>query len=469
MARGRESFAYLLDMGLGKTSVVLAEAVVQIGRIAGLIVVCPNSLKYNWINEAQKFKTNIAAAAWPDEADTDAGLWMQVINYEAIITPRGYAHISKLLTFPTMLVLDESIHIKNPQAKRTKALIALSKEAKYRRILSGAPVVQGPHDLWAQLRFLGALSGVNFYVFRNTYCVMGGWKGKQVVGSRNEEGLTAMINSIGFRAKKSDWLDLPDKIYTTRSVELTDAQKKHYIEMANDFMTTVVKSECSAQMVLTQMQKLQQIGSNFLIDDTGEAHTLEGTNPKLELLLEILEEITGKVIIFTYYRYSTQLLHRMVKNSLVIIGGLDREETERAIVAFNKDSTIRVLIAQIQTGKYGHNLLGGEGDDACATTIFYENSFSLDARMQAEDRNHRIGQKRAVVYIDLLATPIDQMAIDALQRKQNVAQRIVDGIRSGEASGDRGTNRNFRWNSKITPRQGVNATSDKKRGKTSPA
>lgn len=435
-ANGRAGFAYFIEMGLGKTAITLAEIVSlhEQRLIKGAVVVCPNSLKGTWLREIEKVGAPIGyACAWPNEVYTDRGdPWLQIINYEAIITPRGYKFVEKLLCkFNSMLVLDESIHIKNHRAKRTRGLMLLGKDAKFRRILSGAPIVQGPHDLWAQLRFLGTLRDVNYYVFRNMFCVMGGWQGKQVVGSKNEEKLNGLIKQAGFRARKTDWLDLPDKTYITRDVVLSAAQLKHYKEMYEHFATMVTENEAvTAQMVLTQMQKLQQIGSGFLMSDD-KVYTLGPENPRLEALKEVLDEIEGKAIVFTFYRHSTKMLHDEIEESACLMGGMPTEEVQSEVKRFNEDPACRVMIAQIQSAKYGHTLLGGKKpEDRCATTIFYENSFSLDNRMQAEDRNHRIGQDRMVVYVDLVATDVDKAAVEALQRKLDIASAIVDGIKA---------------------------------------
>lgn len=441
-AQGKEGYGYFMEMGLGKTAVVLAEflRLYQEGQVTGLIVVCPNSLKRNWIKEAEKMGADFPVKlAWPAAVDPRADdPWLQTINYEAVITKGGYAHLSLLLSnCKVMLVLDESTQIKNHQAKRTRVLIALGKFAQVRRILSGAPLTQGPHDLWSQLRFIGQIPGINYYVFRNMFCAMGGWQGKQVVGAKNEAQLNELLRGCSFRAKKGEWLDLPPKIYQSRYIEHTAAQKKHYAEMARNLVTVINQEQIDVAQVITQMTKLQQIGSGFIIDNMGVPHDLPGTNPKIEVVQEILAEAVGKTIIFTYFRRSAEILKGVLGGSAVVIeGGLAKGAIDVAVDRFNNDPLIRVLIAQVQSAKYGLTLLGGENGERCATTIFYENSFSLDARIQAEDRNHRIGQDRPVVYVDIIGSEIDEIAIRALQSKKDVASAIVDGIkvdRGGDA------------------------------------
>lgn len=442
-AAGRPAFAYLMEMGTGKTLTVLAEyiSLYRAGKVSTLIVVCPNSIKGVWAAEAEKARANIQVHVWPEmmHSETVASVHLVVINYEAVITASGSRYLGLLLEKRRcMLVLDESINIKNPQARRTKMLIALSQGAGFRRILSGAPVAQGPHDLWAQLRFLGALTATNFYAFRNHFCKMGGWKGKQVTGAQHEEELNKLVSAWAFRARKEDWLDLPAKIYTTHDYQLTTEQMKHYKALAEDLMTQIGNQTIEVQMVISAMVKMQQVCSGFILSNdpmgSQQAIPIPGPNPKLALLDEVLEEVTGKVLIFTMFRHTmAELIHHLQSDRTAWVrGGMSPEETKAQVERFARLPQVRYMVAQIQSGKYGHTFLGGPGEDRCATTIFYEHSYSLDNRIQAEDRNHRIGQDRPVVYIDFVGPKVEKMIVKALQTKQDVATAVIDGIRHGE-------------------------------------
>jgi SNF2 family DNA or RNA helicase len=174
--------------------------------------------------------------------------------------------------------------------------------------------------------------------------------------------------------------------------------------------------------------KLQQISSGFLIDDEHRVHEIPGGNPKLSEVEDILDEVTGKVLISTHFRASVASLRERLSayKPAVIEGDLTPESIRQERDRFENDSACRVNICQVQSAKYGFTFLGGPGEDRCATTIFYENSFSLDSRIQFEARNHRIGQDKAVLYIDLPASPIEKVVVQALQRKQDIASAIID-------------------------------------------
>jgi len=396
------------------------------------VVVCPNSLKGNWRDEAMKwgFKNDWNIRVWPEYGAPADEAMMFVINYEALIAKGGKVLEEILSKRSVYLVLDESSHIKNPQAKRTRWLIANAANAEYRRILTGTPITQGPHDAWAQFRFLGALTGVNFYSFRNHFCQMGGWQMKQVKGPRNVEELNEFINKNAFRARKDDWSDLPEKIYMSREVEMSGEQRAAYRDMKRDFLVMLGEVEITADLVLTQLGKLAQISSGFVMNGESQPIGLVSNeqNPKIQALNEILDETRGKTIIFTRYRWTTAQLYAVLPGAAILQGEMTAGDVEDNKRRFNEDPECRYIVAQVSAARFGHTLLGGAGDDRCSTSIFFENDFSLETRLQAEDRNHRFGQDKAVVYHDLIASPIERMVVNALLAKKKVADAVVDGI-----------------------------------------
>jgi len=446
MAAGKEGFAYFMEMGLGKTSVILAEWL-SIDGVFPLIVVCPHSLKNNWIEEAKLRGVEASMYVWPENPPIEELEYLHIINYEAFAVGGAKAceiipEIIKLHRGNVMFVLDESIQIKNNKARRTKAILEIGMKANYRRILSGAPISQGPHDLWAQLVFIGAIHiTFNFYAFRNKFCRMGGYMNRKIIGARNEEQLQNIIEPNAFYAKKSEYTDLPEKTYVTRDVEMNKDQMKHYKEMQNNFQTLVDGDiEISVDMAISQLGKLQQISSGFLyyeevnpITNAFERKSINITNmpPKLKELLSFMEQTTNKVIVTVNYNTSVDnLLEGLKEYNPALLAGkskmrtleLDLDEEKHR---FNNDSKCRIAICQISAAKYGHTLLGGPGNDRCNYTFFYENSFSLDDRVQIEDRNHRWGQDMNVTYVDVINSPVDKRVVKALQSKKDLAEAIL--------------------------------------------
>jgi len=430
MAKGRRGFAYFMEMGLGKTAVVYAEFLnlFMNDEVEMLVIFCPNSLKQVWEDEAHKWGVKLSITLWPKRLNPKNENAILVINYEALLGKR-YEYLLNLLKEKRCYVaLDESIHVKNPQAKRTRILIDLCKRATVVRSLSGAPIVKSALDIWGQLRVLGHLSGTNPFAFRNRFCVMGGYMGKQIVGTRNEAELSEILNKYSFRAKKSDWTDLPEQLYTNRHYQLSPIQSQLYNTMLADFVIQIKDTIVTAPMAITQSMKLQQISSGFIFDEESKIHYIGGEIPKLTILDEIINEIRGKVIIFCFYKPTINILMKKYPDAAVIRGGMKPDEIKEQKENFNTGS-VNVLIAQLTAGKYGHTLLGDQINNPCNTNIFYENTYDLDARIQAEARNHRHGQRHVVTNIDLIGTKLDTVIIDSLRKKLNIGESIIQYLK----------------------------------------
>lgn len=431
-----------MEQGLGKTGTAITEFKdeYEAKRVDLMLVICPNSLKKNWIDEAAIWIPDLKAAMWPnlDVRKSKEVPHMYVMNYEAIMG-QGFEVASKFFrSGRVMLVFDESHRVKNPSAQTTKRAILLSKSAVTTRIMTGTPMGQNVMDLWPQLRLIGEQDGVNQFAFRNYYAVMGGYMGKEVTGFKNEKELQAILDNCSFRALKKDWLKgLPEKLPpVTRDVQMTPEQNMTYMEMKEDFYTMVQSREVSADQVINQMEKLSQIGRGFLYDENGKIIELvkPELNPCWKELQALREATTGKLLIFTVHKYASDMLRKLMPEAAFIFAEKYMKELETTAdeqkAKFNNDKNCRDCILQLSVGSLGHTLLGQPGDDRCHTTVFYENSYKLIDRKQAEDRNHRIGQDFGVSYFDIAATPIDRKVIRALQRKEDIVKAIVDAVKS---------------------------------------
>lgn len=446
-ARRKPGFAYFMDMGLGKTLTALTEfkELVERKEVSRLLVVCPNSFKGGWAAEISKHRLHFAVHVydaqkhkWAD--DFVAGQFtippVLIVNYDAMRLPKtqqliaDYVHQRKV-----MLVCDESIALKNPTSKRTKALHRLKYFFPVKRILTGKPVTQGAHDLWSQLYMIDATQKMNFFAFRNRFCEMGGWENRQVVGVKDPETLKLLMRPVTFEAKKKDWLPgLPAKSYTTRSYDLTGPLLDHYGEMEQEFMTWVDANagQVLAEIALTKYGKLQQIMAGFIHDNDGEPTWLveDEHNPRLKLLKELLEDIDSKVCIVYRHKFVGEQLQRVLRDMVpaLISGGMSPAQIDEEKAFFNNQPHCRAILLQVDSSKYGHTLVGTP-DDPCHTMIFYENTYSLDTRSQIEDRIHRIGQANACLYVDFVGCDMDRRVVRALQAKERVYQALFGETR----------------------------------------
>lgn len=447
----KPGFAYFLEQGLGKTAVILNEITDLVIRdeISCGVGYMPKSLLYNWRDEAEKMGFKPHIHVWRENPKNDnirhlkslGRPFVVVINFEAVITDAGDAFLEEFYEEfggQCYTFVDESSKIKNPQAKRTKKILRHCLRSKFVRMATGTPVTQSVADLWSQLRAIDAVR-MRFFPFRNKFCVMGGYLGKQIIGPKNLPELQKIMDGKVMIAKKKDWTDLPEKLYVTRKVELTKEQVKHYREIEDDLVTRIDGKKISAPMTITALGKMQQIVSGFAYDKSGKpVHLFKNPEqiPKVQTVLDFMEDVTGKVIVFCVLSPSIDiLLHLFEKkgmNPAFIRGGMKDDERKEQRDKFNKDASCRVIVCQSQSGGIGLTLLGGEEDDACSTTVYYENDFSLETRLQTEDRNHRHGQHYPVTYLDVVSTgvnePVEMRAIKALQNKESVANAVQDPL-----------------------------------------
>lgn len=448
LAKGHElpGFAYFLEMGLGKTRTTLYDAYwhLKARRVDVAIILCPRSLRGAWNTEAEEigfpYPVILASGTGAEilKEVKKAGPCVVVIHYDIVLT-RGGDFIDAAIAdgLKIFIALDESTRIKNHKAKVGKYLIKIKDKFKYRRILSGSPAPQGPHDLWGQFAFISIVDQP-YFGFRNTYCRMGGWMGKQIIGAQNLDILRMRTDHGVFRAKKSDWTDIPEKIYAhPREIEMTPKQRQAYLEMMHDFVIEWGDKEITAKMAVTAKTKLSQIGSGFLYDNDGAPVYLfeeDEKNPKIEELKSVLDEIDGKALVFYHFRESEKLLRAAFKgkdNQVVWLpSGLKEDEIEERKALFNNNDDVLYCFMQTASYKYGHTLLGTK-EVRCKTTVFFENSYDGEARVQAEDRNHRHGQKDHVTYVDIAISREDKKVIQALQKKSNLQEAILQEFKSG--------------------------------------
>lgn len=434
-------FAYFLEMGLGKTRVTLFDAYwhLKARRADIAIVLCPRSLRGAWQVEAETIgfpypvllMEGTAEQMWKS-INALGGPCVVVIHYEITLT-RGGDFIELVLAKEkkVFLALDESTRIKNPKAKVGKFLIVIKDQFKYIRILSGYPAPQGPHDLWGQFKFIGATDS-SYFQWRNTYCTMGGWMGKQVTGAQNIDILHMRTKNYVFRAKKSDWTDLPEKLWPDpREISMTKEQRQAYLQMMQDFVLEWGDKEISAKMAVTAKTKLQQIGSGFLYDNDGVPVNLfsdNEKNPKIEELLAVIEETEHKLIVFYHFHHSYSMiktaLERQGVKTVDLPSGLNEIDIEHRKALFNQDDDYKVALMQSSSMKYGHTMLGTAAAP-CHVSVFFENSYDSETRVQAEDRNHRHGQRNPVTYIDFCTSREDRKVILALQKKTGLQEALM--------------------------------------------
>ena len=446
----KETYGYFMEMGTGKTKVLIDNMAMLYdkGKINGALIIAPKGVVKTW--HEQELPTHLpnhvenVTTLWQPNItkkqetklnnlfDLGTDLHIFIMNVEALSTSKGVKFAEKFLrSHRTLMALDESTTIKNPSAKRTKNVLALAPMAKYRRILTGSPVTKNPLDLYTQCEFLDPflLNFNSWYAFRNRYAIMKtihvrGRSIQTVHKFQNLGELSDRLKGFSYRVLKEDCLDLPEKIYMKRHVALTKEQENLYEQMRKTAIANLNGKVTSTVTVLTQLMRLQQITCGHFVADDGTVQTIK--NNRLDELMDVLEETENKAIIWAYWQRDVQDIKDAIEKkygprSVVDYYGLTpQDERQDNIRRFQNDNECRFLIGTPSTGGYGITLTEAN------TVIYYSNGYDLEKRLQSEDRAHRIGQKKNVTYIDLIAEDtVDEKIVRSLRKKINIASEVM--------------------------------------------
>jgi len=450
----RKEYGYFMEMGTGKSKVLIDNLGMLFldGQINFALVLAPKGVYRNWV--AKEIPEHMSddiphrVIRWVASAnkkqteemrsvkDNFAGLTIFVMNVDSFSTKKGQTAgewMARTFGNYGLIAIDESTTIKNHKAKRTKALLKIASQFKYRRLLTGSPITKSPLDIYSQTEFLrpGLMGHESFYTFQGRYAVlqrrsMGAKSFQQIVGYKNLDELTEKIDTFSYRVLKKDCLDLPDKVYTARYVTLTDEQFRMYSLLQQQAMLLFEDGEIvSAPAVITQMLRIQQVLSGHLKTDDGEMKYFPSR--RMDALKEILEEHDGKVIIWSRFRYDiiqiTQMLNKEFGegSAAAYYGDTTDDERQSIVQQFQTPgSRLRFFVGNPATAGYGLTLT--EAD----LVIYYANDFNLETRIQSEDRAHRIGQKNNVTYIDLVSEgTIDEKIVEALRNKIDIGARVL--------------------------------------------
>jgi SNF2 family DNA or RNA helicase len=451
MSWDKKVFAYFMEMGTGKSKVLIDNIAMLYdkGKINGALIVAPKGVYKTWHDEQ-------IPDHMPEHIEKEMVLWesgagkkkeeelnklfkssddlhILIMNVEALSTKKGKIFAAKFLScHSSMMAVDESTTIKNPTAIRTKTIIDLGKDVKYKRILTGSPVTKSPLDLFTQCYFLDPwlLDQQSYYSFKTRYAIMrqinvSGRMIQIVSGYRNLGELSNQLKPFSFRCLKDDCLDLPAKTFMKRIIQLTDEQQKVYDQMKKLALAELNGKLTTTVNAITQIMRLHQITCGHFKSDDGTVQKLK--NNRLDELMDVLSEMEGKAVIWAHYRYDIEVIVSAIKkeygdNTVVTYyGDTTTDDRQKAIKSIqDPESPVRFVVGTPQTGGYGITLTGA------STMIYYSNGYDLEKRQQSEARIDRIGQTRNMTYIDLIAEKtIDEKIVKALRDKVNIATQVM--------------------------------------------
>lgn len=444
------------EMGTGKSKILVDAtcALATMGKVNACVIVCPNTVKSNW-TDAEKgeiiingwdnldqgvYQIDAGKKLWPLERLGNHELQWVVVNYDVIWRDRVKEWLQQFMTaHKSIMALDESHFIKTPSKKRSRGCIALGKYAVRRYLLSGTPITKNILDAYSQFRFLdwSILGYANFSMFKNDVIVyepdsyIRDKKGNPVVIKefKNVDKITAAIAPYYRRVLKKDCLDLPDKIFTTVEVPMGTELEKLYTQMKEKMVAEFPEGKVKAPIVLTKLLKLAQICSGFInyIDENGEKATQKFVCPKLVEVIERIKNHDGSTVVFYQMTPEREMLEEALKKEGIdyyTLYGSIKQSDRKAIIDGFQSYEKPVILCQQRTGGIGIPLFAAD------LVLFYSNDPGWDKRVQAEDRAHRNGQKKSVLYVDFFSTykghrTVEHWVRDLNKQKEAVAESII--------------------------------------------
>lgn len=451
-ARDKPAWAWLMEMGTGKTKVAIDDfgELYHRDKIDCVVILCPKAIMQNWLigeipthcsvdHVAMMWRPGGGNVAQQRELQRHTQpathLRILIVNTEAL--GMSSVTVNYLLKFVSSgrcaIYADESTQLKSMKAKRTKTAVQAAQKCLYRRIMSGQPIANSPMDLYSQFEFLGSglLGARTQTAFQARYADtilqnFGGRRIRQIVGFRNLDELSQRVGQYSTRVTKAECLDLPDKIFTTRFVELTKEQFRVYNELKNWAFSELEGETVTIDSALLRYLRLQQVLCGFVTDDAGTIQDID--DGRIPALMEGVEETTGDMIIWTRFRHCVPKIVAAVEEllgpgSCAQFHGGNVQTRDKDQERFKNDSRCRVMVST-EAGARGNTWVNAK------THHFHSNNFSYEVRVQSEDRSHRIGQTSKVQYIDyVVEKSVDVVILNALKNKKDLADTIIDSPR----------------------------------------
>lgn len=452
-----ESFLLGDDQGLGKTKEIIDIAMCrkQTDGLKHCLIICGiNGNKYNWADEVKihsredswilgtrftkRPPIKMIEGSTKDKMEDLNNIPHQFFWITNIETLRGGSFKEKqgkrtVMRFPIaekiqelcdkgiigMIAFDEAHRAKNPDSQQGKALLSI--DCKGPKIpMSGTFVLNNPLDLYLPLRWSG-FETHSFYAYKQHYCKMGGFGGKEIVGYKNLDELRSMVSKVMLRRVKGDVLYLPPKVHTIEWVDAYPEQKSLYKDVRDQVRDNIDKVKVHPDP-LSEMLRLRQV--------TGYPGILSSTvtkSAKMDRMEELVEDevsVGGKAIIFSNWSEMTNVIRHKLKkyNPAYITGEVGSVQRMEEKDRFQNDPNCKVMIGTIGALGTGFTLT------AAQLVIFVDEPWNRGIKDQAEDRAHRIGTRGTVRVVTILTRDtVDEGVYNLVQKKGKMADLLVDG------------------------------------------
>ena len=415
------------DMGLGKTTAAVIASMES--GVKKVLIVCPASLKINWDREIKNYTDRkvliVEGRKWGSTFD------YYIINYDIL---KNYHTTEKsedsddykLLVNEKfdLAIVDEAHYVSNSTANRTRLLNDVLETIPRVWLLTGTPMTSRPINYFNLLKIVDSPLALNWQAYVRRYCkgyqfTVGNRKVWNTSGASNLDELRERTKSYVLRRMKIDILDLPEKIVTPVFVELSskmyDEELEEFTRISNDN-----KDKETLSVTLNRLMKIRQLIAYEKIPYT------------CEIIDKCLDQ-GKKVIVFTNFTMSLDMLHeKYKKNSVILNGSMSKEKKQESVDRFQNEDKVKIFISNIIAGGIGITLTAGE------VVIMNDLSFVPAHHSQAEDRAYRYGQQNSVlVYYPVFENTVEKIIYNILQKKKGIIDQVMgDGEYSESFSKD---------------------------------
>ncbi len=439
--------ALFMEMGTGKTRTAIELAKCRGTKISRVIWFTLVSLKETVRCEIKKHTTAIDKEIFlfdnkVDDSSIPWAAWY-IVGLESLgSSDRVALAVNKIITHDSLVIVDESSYIKGHNAKRTRRTTSFSERARYRLLLTGTPISQGVQDLYSQMRFLSEkiLGYRSWYSFAHNHLEYSDKYIGKIVRAHNTEWLAAKIAPYVYQVTKDECLSLPEKLHEHYHCELTEEQQEAYGQAKDQFFQDVMEMDCGSDLksslpIFRLFTALQAIVCGYINRD-GNIHVLN--HNRMELLQSVLNDIDTNepVIVWAKYHFCREQIASSIKGRKIFQyhGKINEKKRHHELEKWKHNGG--VLLATQDAGGHGLDLT------SASHVIFYANGFKYSSRLQAEDRCHRLGQNRPVVYADLWANcGIEDRIYSSLSHKGNVVDDFREEVNAVKEDRGRGLKR----------------------------
>jgi SNF2 family DNA or RNA helicase len=414
------------EAGTGKTSSVIwaVDYLMDLGLIKRVLIVCPLSIMYSaW--QADLFKTAMhrtAGVAYGSRSKREkvihGGYDFVIINYDGVGIVKEDIKAAEF----DLIVIDEANAYKTSTTRRWKIMKSLIYPSTGVWMLTGTPASQSPLDAYGLAKLVNPNGVPKFFsAWRDKVMFpVSRFKWAPKPGSRE---LVFETLQPAIRFTKEECLDLPDVMYQYRSASMTSQQQKFYKILKEDLLIKAAGEEVSAVNAAAKLSKLLQLSGGAVYTDTGEVLEFD-VKPRLDILNEILEEASHKVIVFVPFKHTIRIVNEHIKK-----GGYTTEIINGETSAFNRGEIFNrfqttpdphVLVIQPQAASHGVTLTAAD------TIVFWSPVMSVETYIQCVARIDRVGQKNKMTVIHLEGSEVEHRMYKMLENKIDLHEKLVE-------------------------------------------